>query len=179
MVLNIFPVIYSLFSPFITTFQSLVCIDSPGFGSTSIASSSHGVAILHSGKFHIFFSFAYYFSLKSKIGHHHRVQRAKLHLEMLFFSNKCVNFIKNYENSRHLLRQNGVTFCFFSNFNCFPLIIDISNPKSNTTIIFSGKKYHRITGFLTKLGHFYKKIINAPWWLKLEKEAMAASTGEP
>ena len=171
MVLNIFLVIYSLFSPFITMFKSLVCVDSPGFCSTSIASSSHGVAILHSGKFHIFFSFACYLSLKSKIGHHHRVQRVKLRLEMLFFSNKCVNFIKNYENSRHLMRQNGVTSCFFSNFNCFPLITDISNPKSNTTIVFSGTKYPRITGFLTKLGHFYKKIINWPLVAEIGKRS--------
>ena len=139
--------------------KSLVCVDCPGFCSTSIASSSHGVAILHSGKFHIFFSFACYLSLKSKIGHHHCVQRVKLHLEMLFFSNKCVNFIKNYENLRHLLRQNGVTSCFFSNFNCFPLITDISNPKSNTTIV------------ITKLGHFYKKIINWPLVAKIGKRS--------
>ena len=123
------------------------------------------------GNFTFFFSFACYLSLKSKIGHHHHLQREKLRLEMLFFSNKCVNFIKNYENLCHLLRQNGVTSCFFSNFNCFPLIIDISNPKSNTTIIFSSKKYLRITGFLTKLGHFYKKIINWPLVAEIGKRS--------
>ena len=37
-------------------FKSLIFGDSPGFCSTSIASSSHGATILHSGKFHIFFS---------------------------------------------------------------------------------------------------------------------------
>ena len=85
MALNIFIVIYLFFLPFIMMFKSLIFGDSPGFCSTSIASSLHGVAILHSGKFHFFF-FACYLSLKSKIGHHHHVQRGKLHLEKLFLA---------------------------------------------------------------------------------------------
>ena len=75
------------------------------------------------------------------------------------FSNKCVNFIKNYENKYHLLRQNGVTSCFVSDLNCFPLIIDILNQKSNTTIIFSGKNYPRITGFHKIRPFLQKKYI--------------------
>ena len=82
MTLNIFIVIYLLFLPFIMMFKSLTFGDSPGFSSTSIASCSHVAAILDSGKFH-FFS-AHYLSFKSKILHHHRVQREKLPLEKLF-----------------------------------------------------------------------------------------------
>ena len=36
----------------------------------------------------------------------------------------CKFYFKNYENKLHLLRQNGITSCFFSNLNCFSLIIE-------------------------------------------------------
>ena len=57
------------------------------------------------------------------------------------FTNKYANFIKNYENKLHLLRQNGITSSFFSNLNCFLLIIDTLNKKSNIIIVFSIKNY--------------------------------------
>ena len=141
-------------------FTSLIFRDSPGFCSISIASSSHGVTILHSGKFHIFF-FRLLFKPQIKNWTSPSCSAWKTTFRKALFSNKCVNFIKNYENKHHLLRQNGITSCFFSNLNCFPLIIDILNQKSNTTIIFSGKNYPRITGF-HKIRRFLQKKYIAP-----------------
>ena len=142
MTLNIIIIIYSLFLPLIMTFKSLIFGDSPGFSSTSISSCTLASTILDTslGKSTCVF-FCLLLKLQIKNLTLPLCSASKTTCRKALFTNKCVNFIKNYENKLHLLRQNGITSCFFSNLNCFLLIIDTLNQKSNTTIIFSIKNY--------------------------------------
>ena len=142
MTLNIIIIIYSLFLPFIMTFKSLILGDSPGFSSTSISSCTLASAILDTslGK-STFFFFCLLLKLQWKNLILPSCSASKTTFRKALFTNKCANFIRSYENKLHLLRQNGIISCFFSNLNCILLIIDTLNKKSNTAIIFNIKNY--------------------------------------
>ena len=141
MTLNINIIIYLLFLPFIMMFKSLILGDSPGFSSTSISSCTLALDILDTSLGKSTFFYCLLLKLQIKNLTLPSCSVSKTTFRKALFTNKCANFIKNYENKLHLLRQNGITSCFFSSLNCFLLIIDTLNQKSNTTIIFSVKNY--------------------------------------
>ena len=137
MTLNIFIVIYSLFLPFITTFKSLIFTDSLDLVLPPLLLPHMVPPFCILGNFTFFF-FHLLFKLQIRNLTSSSYSAWKTTFRKALLSNKCANFIKNYGNKLHLLRQNDVTSCFFSNLNCFPLIIDTLNQKSNTAIVFSG-----------------------------------------
>ena len=139
MTLNIIIIIYLLFLPFIMMFKSLILGDSPGFSSTFISSCTLVSANLDTWESQLFFCLLLKLQIKNRTLP--SCSASKTTFRKALFTNKCANFTKDYENKLHLLRQNGITSCFFSNLNSFLLIIDTLNQKSNTTIIFSIKNY--------------------------------------
>ena len=154
MTLSIIIIIHSLFLPFITTFKSLILGDLPGFSYTSISSCTHASAILDTSLGKSTFFFHLLLKLQIKNLTLPSCSASKTTFRKALFTNKCANFIKNYENKLHLLRQNGITTCFFSNLNCFLLIIDTLNQETNTTIIFQHKKLPLEQLVLTKIMPF-------------------------
>ena len=146
MTLNIIIILYSLFLPFIMMLKSLILGDLPGFFSTSISSCTLVSAILDMWESQLFFSLV--IEASNKKSDITIMFSFKTTFRKALLTNKCANFIKkNYEKKLNLLRQNGITSCFFSNLNCFLLIIHTLNQNLTLPSSSASKTTFRTTGF--------------------------------